>query len=121
MTRNINTATREWIETERSLDPLALGPYLGALAVELNIPLQLLAKTLGFHEQTVYRWITKRVDISPTNITKVVKVLSLLCWMHETKRRPLRGNTTQQEHQLALAFADFFTRAGTSQKATTDV
>jgi len=109
MTRGIKTDTAEWVEAERALDPLALGPFVGALSFELGVPLCIVAKMIGVHEQTAGRWVRRRSPLNPKLIFKAVKVLSLLCWMHETKYRTLRGSIAQREAQLAIAFDQFLT------------
>lgn len=116
MARSTLLATKERVAVERELDPLALGPYVATLADEMNVPVWLMAKLMGAHEQTVYRWYVTRTPTRPSNVVKVIKVLAVLCWMHENKRRPLRGTRVQQEKQLAAEITAFLTISRDSQK-----
>lgn len=116
MSKGLRTETKRWIEAERASDPLALGPYIGALAMELNVSTAQIAVIVGVHEQTMFRWVTNRAAIHPKWIPKVIKVLSVLCWMHDTKVHPLSGSAERREKQLATAFGSFMDVAKGIQK-----
>lgn len=118
MSKGLRIETKRWIEAERRADSLALGPYLGALVVELNVSTLQIATIVGVHEQTMFRWITNRAPIHPKWIPKVIKVLSVLCWMHDTKVHPLSGTTDRREKQLTMAFANFVAATKAIQKTS---
>jgi hypothetical protein len=110
--------TKKWINTARNVDPLALGPFLGHHALRLDIPIALIAESLDVHEQTVLRWMTGRALVPPPLLSRVVKLISFLCWMYDEKLPPLVGNTRQKEQQLAGAMTTFLANARGLQKTT---
>jgi len=84
----------------REQKPMALGPYLGELAIRANVTAATVADIVGAHEQTVFRWFFGHGDIQPVWGLKSARLLALLAWMHATKRAPLDGTLLERNTQL---------------------
>jgi hypothetical protein len=110
LSKGIRQDTRNYTEQRHAADPLALGPYLGALALRFNVSAALIAALAGCHEQTVVRWMTQS-SVQPVWSVKVAKVIALLAWLHDTEKLPLGGTAMQREAQLAGYVKDFQARA----------
>ena len=100
MPRGIRRDTYDRVVEARSRKPLALGPYLGELAVKANITAGTVARIVGAHEQTVFRWFFGHGEVQPLWALKVAQVVTLLAWMHSTNRVPLMGTLEEKEALL---------------------
>lgn len=117
MSKGIRNDTRSYVEGRRTEDPLALGPYLGALALRFNVSAALLAALTGCHEQTVVRWMTSS-SVQPMWSVKVAKVIAILAWLHDQGEPPLNGTAAQREAQLTAHVKNFNARARAGLKTT---
>lgn len=115
MARGLRKETAGLIDAVRRARPLALGPYMGALAVAASCPASLIAEILGLHEQTVARWFLGRSVIPPAQAKGVGQVLLLLSWLHD-KNLVLHGTRAERAAQFVAHNAVFKTRAGASNK-----
>lgn len=106
MSKGIRNDTRAAVENRRENDTLALGPYLGALALRSEVTARLIAEMTGAHEQTVVRWFTQSM-VQPQWALPVAKVVALLAWMYETEQEPLFGLNAERESQLKAYFKQF--------------
>jgi hypothetical protein len=97
MSRIITAERREQIAAARNADPEALGPMLGELVVEGNIPVEAVAELLNVSDVTVYRWMYGTV--SPRDADKILKLKRFLTILRKAKRArdlPLSGSVRER-------------------------
>jgi hypothetical protein len=107
MSRIITADRRDQIAAARLADPEALGPMLGELVVEGNIPVEAVAELLSVSDVTVYRWMYGTV--SPRDADKILKLKRFLTVLRKARRArdlPLSGTVrarVQAVGRLVLA------------------
>jgi hypothetical protein len=92
MGRTISKDKLEQIAAAREADPDALGPALGTLVLDGNVPIEAIAGLLSVSEPTIYRWMYGHS--SPRDADKIIKIKRLLTVLRKAKRAkdlPLRG------------------------------
>lgn len=97
MTRIITADRRQQIADARATDPDAVGPMLGELVVEGNVPVEAVAELLLVSDVTIYRWMYGMV--SPRDADKVKKIQRLLTILRKAKRAgelPLGGSVRER-------------------------
>jgi hypothetical protein len=97
MSRIITADRRQQIADARIADPEALGPMLGELVVEGNVPVEAVAELLSVSDVTIYRWMYGMV--SPRDEKKIVKLKRLLTVLRKAKRArdlPLGGSVRER-------------------------
>ena len=93
MSRIITAERRQQIAEARAADPDSLGPMLGEMVVEGNIPIAAVAELLSVSDVTVYRWMYGTVK--PIDADKIVKLKRFLTVLRKAKRAralPLSGS-----------------------------
>lgn len=93
MGRVISDDKRANILLARKEDPEAIGPMLGELIIQGNIPVAAAAEILAVSEPTVYRWMYGHAK--PTDKDKILKIKRLLTVFRKAKRAkdlPLYGS-----------------------------
>lgn len=92
MGRTISADKLDQINLARTADPEALGPMLGELVINGNVPIEAVASLLAVSEPTIYRWMYS--ESQPRDADKIVKIKRLLTVLRKAKRArdlPLRG------------------------------
>lgn len=69
----------------------------------------MVAKLVGAHEQTVYRWFFGQATMQPHWLKASMKLIVLLAWMDSVSKEPLTG-TAQEKLQRFLAYNSEFVR-----------
>lgn len=93
MSRIMTVERRKQIANARAVDPNALGPILGELVIEGNVPIEIVANLLEVAKVTVYRWMYGVV--SPRNPTTQQRMRRLITVLRKAKRAndlPLDGD-----------------------------
>lgn len=101
MSRIITVERRRQIANARAVDPDALGPILGELVVEGNVPVELVAALMDVTNVTVYRWMYGVVQ--PRNPTTLQRLRRLVTVLRKAKRAndlPLAGDALQRTAQM---------------------
>jgi hypothetical protein len=102
MGRVITPARRAEITAARLADPEAIGPILGELVIEGNIPVEGVAQLLQVSEPTVYRWMYGHAAPRDALITaRLKKFLTILRKSKRAKDTPLTGNMASRMTDLA--------------------
>lgn len=102
MGRVISSEKKEQIARLRIADPEALGPMLGELLLEGNVPIEAAASLLAVSEPTIYRWMYG--FSSPRDADKILKIKRLLTVLRKAKRAkdlPLRGSNKDRVKKTA--------------------
>jgi hypothetical protein len=102
MARATRESTKQVLAELRADDPLALGPFVGELAVAVGVSFSLVADMVDVHEQTVLRWIFNRSEIQPQYGVKLARAVAVLNWMRKNWQ-PLNGTAEERRKQLASA------------------
>ncbi len=92
MGRIISEVKRDQIAALHAADPEMLGPMMGVLITEGNVPIEAVAKLLNVSEPTIYRWIYG--TSAPRDLDKIDKIKRLLTVLRKAKRAkdlPLEG------------------------------
>lgn len=92
MGRIISQDKIDSIQQRRVDEPDALGPMLGELVIQGNVPIAAVATLLNVSEPTVYRWMYGQA--APTDKDKIVKIKRLLTVLRKAKRArdlPMHG------------------------------
>jgi hypothetical protein len=100
MGRIITAEKVQQIKDARANNPDLLGPALGELVIEGNVPVCAVAELLHVSEPTIYRWMYGNHD--PRDADKVLKLKRLLALLRKAKKGkdfPLLGTT---EERVAL-------------------
>lgn len=66
------------VKTAIAKAPRTLGTELGRKAVALTFPVTRIAKATGATRQTVYNWMTGKVEVSPAYEEKVRKLFTIM-------------------------------------------
>lgn len=93
MGRVISREKKDQIAAARLADPEAIGPILGELIINGNVPVEAVAGLLSVSEPTIYRWMY--MHSIPRDADKIVKIKRLLTVLRKAKRAkdlPLRGS-----------------------------
>lgn len=93
MGRTISKTRLEQIAAAREADPDALGPSLGTLVLDGNVPIEAVAGLLSVSEPTIYRWMYGQSV--PRDADKIIKIKRLLTVLRKAKRArdlPLHGS-----------------------------
>lgn len=102
MGRIITTERREQIRRARIDDPDALGPALGELVLDGNVPIDAVAELLSVSEPTIYRWMY--AESHPRDRDKILKIKRLLTVLRKAKRAkelPLSGTVAERAQKVA--------------------
>lgn len=101
MGRNLTDERREAILAAHENNPDDLGPALGALVMNGNIPVETVSLLLAVSPPTVYRWMYgERRPRDIDKIKKVTRLLNALRIAQSAGQLPLQG--TSQERTNAL-------------------
>lgn len=105
MGRIITETRKNEIAAARAADPEALGPMMGELMVEGNIPVGAVAVLLKVSEPTVYRWMyghsTPR-DTETQSVTRNIKRLNTILRKAKRARQlPLVGTISVRTAGIA--------------------
>jgi hypothetical protein len=101
MSRIITVERRRQIAHARTLDPDALGPILGELVVEGNVPVKLVATLLDVANVTVYRWMYGAVQPrDPTTLQRLRRLVTVLRKAKRANDLPLAGDDGQRTAQM---------------------
>lgn len=101
MPRTLSPEAMGCIAAQLKLNPKALGPRLGRLALRYNIPPLAFAQLLRVSEPTVYRWFygdSKPRAIYTTNIRRLISVFKLAAQAGDV---PLEGTYRERMKQVA--------------------
>lgn len=107
MGRIISDTRKAQIKWLRESDPDALGPQLGELIIEGNLPVEAIAKLLAVAEPTIYRWMYG--DSYPRDHDKIVKIKNLLIRLNNARNGgffPLNGSTVDRANVLFSLLGD---------------
>jgi hypothetical protein len=94
MGRIINAEKVAQIKAARLSNPELLGPALGELVIESNVPVVAVAELLHVAEPTIYRWMYGESE--PRDADKVLKLKRLLALLRKARKGkefPLLGTT----------------------------
>ena len=111
MARGIRKFTRDMVSTQRENYPMAIGPFLGELAMSYNLSAGLIGEIIGIHEQTVHRWFLARSAPQPYALVKLAKVLCVLCWLRDNNVPAFVGSATQKRNAFAQHAREFLDQA----------
>lgn len=101
MPRIITVERRKQIANARSLDPDALGPALGELVVEGNIPVDTIAALMDVANVTVYRWMYGVVDPrKPATRQRLRRLITVLRKAKRAHDLPLNGDLQNRVAQM---------------------
>jgi hypothetical protein len=117
MSRGIRQDTLYRIRTEHERDSLALGPFLGELAVSLNMTASIIATAIRVHEQTVVRWFFG-ATIPPKSLITIMQLLPVLVWMHDN-HKVLRGTTNAERRADLMSYTSEFISMSSRDAQTT--
>lgn len=101
MGRIITAERRDQIHKARIDDPDALGPTLGELVLDGNVPIDAVAKLLSVSEPTIYRWMY--AESHPRDRDKIQKIKRLLTVLRKAKRArelPLEGTGQERAEKM---------------------
>ncbi len=101
MGRVISREKLDQIAQARAENPDAIGPILGELVINGNIPVSAIADMLAVAPLTIYRWMYSHA--APRDLDKISKIQKLLVILRKAKRAkdtPLRGTTEERTQQL---------------------
>jgi len=102
MTRIITAARRQQIADARLADPDALGPILGELVIEGNVPVGAVAQLMGVSAVTVYRWMYGTVvPREPSRLNKLERLLTVLRKAKRAHTLPLGGSVPDRIQAVA--------------------
>lgn len=97
MGRIITNERKEQIKKACVEHPDALGPKLGQLIIDGNVPVDSVAAVLSVSEPTIYRWMY--MFSTPRDPDKIIKVERLLTVLRKAKRAkdlPLEGSPKER-------------------------
>jgi hypothetical protein len=97
MSRIITADRRKQIADARLADPDGLGPLLGELIIEGNVPIEAVAGLMSVSDVTIYRWMygTSR----PRDLDKIQKLKRFVTVLRKAKRArdlPLSGTVKER-------------------------
>jgi hypothetical protein len=85
------------IRTAIARSPNAIGPMLGRLVIEGNIPVEAVGELLDATKTTVYRWIHEETHPSKKSDTDLIKLLiQVLRKAQRAKELPLDGTKLER-------------------------
>lgn len=82
-------------------DPDEIGPLLGVLVYQSNVPASAVSILLRTSQPTFYRWTYGENDVAPAFRKRVTRVISILRNALITGMLPAQGNTEQRIQRLA--------------------
>lgn len=100
MSRIITADRRQQIADARAANPDALGPILGELVIEGNVPVEAVAELMSVSDVTIYRWMYG--SVSPRDADKILKLKRLITVLRKAKRArdlPLGGTMRERIKQ----------------------
>lgn len=89
------------IRDARVQDPAALGPLLGEMLLDGNVPIEAAGALLKVSDTTVYRWMYGESKPSAVYEPYIKKLLTILRKAKRAKQLPLVGNTKARINQTA--------------------
>lgn len=108
MGRVITPEKKALIISMSESDPTAVGPVLGKLLIDGNVPIEAAAALLNVSEPTIYRWMYGHSV--PRDLDKIAKIKALLMVLRKAKRAkelPLTGamkDRIAKTGELALTY-----------------
>ena len=99
MGRIIAEHKKDQIRDARVAAPNALGPLLGELIIQSNVPVEIVAIMVKVSEPTVYRWMYGHCTPSPVYEPYIKKFLTILRKAKRARQLPLTGSHAQRVKQ----------------------
>lgn len=108
MPRPLTAERVDQIRTAHDADPEAIGPLLGVMIMEGNLPVDTIAKMLVVSEPTVYRWMYgETIPRDPDKIRRLNRLVTLLLRVREADELYVAKGSSAERTQ---AFVQLITR-----------
>lgn len=99
MGRIISEYKKDQIRDARVAAPDALGPLLGEMIIQANVPVEIVAIMVKVSEPTIYRWMYGHCAPSVVYEPYIKKFLTILRKARRARQLPLVGTHAQRVKQ----------------------